>query len=444
MIAPDRFAAAHPELGRANRLLVGYSGGLDSTVLLHLVRHGFPDATVVAIHVNHGLSPRAGNWQRHCASLCARWGVPLVAESVALSPATGVEAAARAARYAVFERHLGAGDLLLQAHHADDQAETVLFRLVRGAGPRGVAGIPASRALGAGRIVRPLLEHRRAELEHYARERGLSWIDDESNSEARFDRNFLRLDVLPLLLERWPHAVAGLSASAGWCRDSDALLADLAREDLARAGERPERLGWSLDLERLADLAPRRRGNLVRGWARWRALPLPGREALSALARELLAARPDGNPEVRWPGASLRRHAGRLYLLPDIPATPLEPLLWPDLSQPLALPGAFELRATPDPLGPCLLPEGAALAVHWRRGGERCTPGGRHHSRPVKKLFQESNLEPWLRPHVPLVYCGGQLVAAGDLWVCEPFAASADTAGDCRWRFQWLRVDRSR
>lgn len=441
MFTPNRFAATHPELGRAKRLLVGYSGGLDSTVLLHLVHHAYPAATVVAVHVNHGLSPHAEAWQRHCASQCTRWGIPLIAESVTLNPAVGVEAAARAARYAVFERQLGPGDLLLQAHHADDQAETVLFRLVRGAGPRGLAGIPANRPLGMGHIVRPLLDQRRAELEHYARERGLSWVDDESNLEAHFDRNFLRLDVLPLLLERWPHAVAGLAASAGWCRDSDALLADLAREDLARAGECAERLGWSLDLDRLGGLEPRRRDNLVRGWARRRALPLPGREALSALTGDLLAARPDANPEVRWPGASLRRHGGRLYLLPDLPAALLEPLAWSDLSQPLTLPDGFELRATPDPLGPCLLPQGAALAVQWRRGGERCTPAGRQHSRPLKKLLQESNLEPWLRPHIPLVYCAEQLVAVGDLWVCEPFAAPADATQEGRWRFHWHRID---
>lgn len=446
MIDPTRFAAAHPELVEARRLLLGYSGGLDSTVLLHLVWAAFPQADLLALHVHHGLSPFADDWQQHCARQCARWGIPFQAERVTLA-AGGLEAAARSARYEVYRRHLQAGDLLLQAHHADDQAETVLFRLLRSAGSRGLAGIPASRGLGLGRLLRPLLALRRAELEEYAHHHQLEWIEDESNSEDRFDRNYLRLNVLPLLEQRWPHAITALTTSAANARQDQLLLEEWARESLLEAAERPERVGWSLDLAWFEGRSVVRRNHLLRSWAELRGLPVPGTALLSRFEPELLAARRDARPDLHWRGASLRRFHGRLYLLGEevVADRVVSELPWPNFPSALTLPDGSELRAYPDSEGPLYLSSLARLVVRFRQGGERCTPHWRDHSHPLKKLLQEVKLEPWLRDRVPLLYCDDEMVAVADLWACKPFTA-ADTVGrqpGGQWRLCWYRSERN-
>lgn len=446
MIDPHHLATTHPELGRADRLVVGYSGGLDSTVLLHLARTAFPEADLLALHVNHGLSANAGAWQQHCARQCAGWGIPFIAEQVTLLPG-GIEASARQARYDVYRRHLRTGHVLLQAHHADDQAETVLFRLLRSAGSQGLAGIPARREWSGGQIVRPLLSCRRAELEGYARHHGLSWVEDESNRDDVYDRNYLRLKVLPLLEQRWPHAVAALCASAARARDDAELLEAWAAESLQAAGERPERIGWSAELSWFVNHSGQRRRHLLRHWARLRGLAVPGDDQLANLSREVLHARRDAAPVLQWRGANLRRYRERLYLLDlrdlqvEAQSSPEETLSWCDFPAPLSLPGGFELCAVADPEGPLVLPGEARLTVRRRQGGERCIPHWRQRSHPLKKLLQEAALEPWLRDRVPLLYCDERLAAVGDLWACKPFTAVGGEGAMSapRWRLHWHR-----
>jgi len=460
-----------PELSRAPSLLVGFSGGLDSTVLLHALCRLLPPHKIHALHVNHGLSPNAAAWQAHCERACHSLGVRLKVEKVVVAAAgKGLEEAAREQRYRAFARHLGDGGLLLLAHHRDDQVETVLFRLLRGSGPRGLAGMPVRRPLGRGELLRPLLATGREALGAWASAEGLDWIDDESNAGTAFDRNFLRHQVLPPLVARWPDLDRRILRSAGDCGDSDQLLREVGAEDLLRLGERSERLGWSIPVAGLCELSPRRRANLLRTWVARHGLPLPGHRQLAAVLDDLLPARDDAAPLVRFGGGEFRRHGGRLFLLPghlppvvdnadeegcarsllrDRPPTasaadtsphrlaslqerpPAEgavPLRWrPD--DPLALPDGFTLAATVTSGGGLRATPGGEFEVRFRRGGERCKPAGRAGSRPLKKLLQEYGLEPWLRDRIPLVFVDGELAAVGDLFVCAGFEAGAGEPG---------------
>lgn len=436
----DRLSRQRADLEQARRLYVGYSGGLDSHVLLHALVALLGPAALTALHINHQLSPQAATWAGHCRQTCAELGVAYIEETVQVgSRADGLEAAARAARYAAFDRYVGAGDLLLLAHHADDQAETILFRLLRGAGPRGLAGIPRARALRHGRLLRPLLDVTRAALYEYARRAGLRWVEDDSNQCLDMDRNHLRHRVLPAVAARWPAYSARLARSAALCGTADSLASDLADLDLRALDERAERLGWSLDAVRLAALGAPRRANVLRHWALQKGLPAPGSSALAALAAELLPARADAQPLVFWAGGQWRRFRERLYQLPDARwrQVALGPLCWADFPAARKLADGSVLQATPahaDSGAALRLPLGVTPTIGFRQGGERCRPAGRAASTTLKKLLQEYALPPWLRDRVPLILVDGQLAAVGDLWVCASFAAPAGEAG---WHLDW-------
>jgi tRNA(Ile)-lysidine synthase len=317
----------------------------------------------------------------------------------------------------VFERHLTTGSLLLLAHHADDQVETVLYRLLRGSGPRGLSGIPANRQVGRGELLRPLLSFTRSELQAYAEQKKLGWVDDESNADTDFDRNFIRHRLLPPLRERWPDYAARVAHSAALCRDNDELAAMLAAQDLIAVYEREERLGWSISVEAMLHLEELRRANLLRHWPEHHQIAPPAHRAVETALTELLPAREDAEPVVSWGGVQLRRYQRRLYLLPrkmeekrDLP----ESTLW-------ALPGTLSLAdgsflgATREQGRGLWVPEGETLEIRYRQGGERCKPFGRSGSNTLKRLFQEYSVEPWLRDQVPLLYLHDQLVAVADL-----------------------------
>lgn len=430
-LAPARLREALARLPRSARYLVAYSGGPDSHALLHaLAQPGAlpPGAALAALHVNHGLQPRAEAWARHCAAVCGGLGVALQVLRVAADPAPGEspEAAARRARYAALGARLAAGEVLLTAHHRDDQAETVLLQLLRGAGPRGRAGMPRCRRLGAGWLGRPLLGTPRAALRAYLRARGLQAVEDPSNADPRYDRSFLRAEILPRLRRRWP-AVERTLARAG-AREAriEALLQDVAEADLAAArGPAPS----TLRCEALRALPPERCRNVLRAWLRGLGLAVPGAAPLERVLLDVLPARRDARPRVRWHGAEVRRHRELLHAMPPpAPHDPARVLAW-DLQAPLALPGGC-LRVHPA--------RGAGLAlrccearaeIRFRRGGERCRPAGSAHTRTLKRLLQEAEVPPWRRERLPLLYLDGRLAAVADLWVCAPFAAAPGEPG---------------
>jgi tRNA(Ile)-lysidine synthase len=273
-------------------LVVAYSGGMDSTVLLHALKRMAPDfqLRISAMHVNHGLSPRAREWVAHCAKTCAEWNIPLHSRQLELGQPSGegMEALARKARLDVLEAH--PADWILMAHHADDQAETVLHNLLRGAGPRGAAGMPERR----GRILRPWLAVPRSALLEYARRHRLSWVEDESNVDRRYTRNYLRHEVMPILAQRFPRAIEQLSAAARRFGEAQDLLDQLAWSDLRRS-TRPE---FPIAVELLRELSPSRAQNTLRALLSAQRVQLPAEARLNEFIRQLQAAASDRHPHL--------------------------------------------------------------------------------------------------------------------------------------------------
>lgn len=424
----------------ATRWLVGFSGGLDSTALLAALIAARPSQPIIAIHVNHGLNPAADEWQARCQAFCERHDVVFIAEQVKVQVAgKGIEDAARQTRYRALMSHMRTGDVLLLGHHQDDQAETLLFRLLRGTGPRGLAAMARERPFGPGRLLRPLLHVSREALEEFARQANLAWVEDPSNRDASLDRNYLRHRVMPLLRERWPGFEARWLATTAACAEAEQLNRDLAKLDLTACEEREERLGWSLARGRLASLADYRRRNVLRQWLSLRGCPPLQRRQLAELERQFFSnEEPSAGACLQWSDAALRIYRERLYLLPgDLPVqgNPVHrnaPIPW-QLPEALQLPDGSRLSVSPAREG-LRMPAGE-IEIRWRRGGERCRPAGRVHSQSLKKLFQEYGLEPWLRERVPLIYLDGQLAAVGDLWICAGFTArEGEPACQLHWR----------
>lgn len=401
-----------------SRWLVAFSGGIDSTVLLHALAHSGERGKrdIIAVHVDHGLHPDAADWASHCRRVAGDLGVGYLerAVTVDVESGTGQEAAAREARYAVLQSLMLPGDCLLSAHHEEDQAETLLLNLMRGSGVAGLAGIGASQAFGPGLLLRPLLGVPAEAIADYARRHGLSWIEDPSNADTRFDRNFLRQDILPLLAARWPAVSARLKQSADLAGEAGRLLKDLADIDLAAAGT-PERL----DLAVLRGLSPERQRNLLRQAVNRCGLPPPPATRLVQAVQELVPARDDAQPLVAWPGAELRRYRDHLYVLPAMTSAPLAPdaTLGPGQSLDLGA-GMGRLDLEPGVAGgvaPALASPG--LRLSFREGGEKIRPAGHERTHKLKKLLQQEGVVPWMRERLPLLYSGDKLVAVADLWI---------------------------
>jgi tRNA(Ile)-lysidine synthase len=432
-------AAVLRGLPAAPRYRVAFSGGLDSTVLLNAlvaVRDEMGGA-LEAVHVHHGLHGDAGHWAEHCVQVCAGLGVPcqVLAVNAAGAPGESPEAAARAARYRAFEAVLGEGEALLTAHHQDDQAETLLLHLLRGSGVRGLAAMPVQRPLGRGWLGRPLLGWPRSALRAWAEARGIAWIEDPSNRDERFDRNFLRHRVLPLLEARWPGVTRVLARDAALQARASAVLDALAGEDAAAArGAEP----GTLSVRALTALTPARRDEALREWLRGRGLPAPGAAHLADVVRDVLLGRADGSARVAWPGAEVWRYRDALRASAPAPRAPEAPG-WPwSPPSPLALPiGTLTVEpSVGEGASANLLAAGPGLSVRLRRGGERCRLPGRGHHHALKKLLQAHGVPPRVRAWLPLVYVGEELAAVADLWVCEPWAAGPGEPG---WVLRWQR-----
>ncbi|RJG10147.1 tRNA lysidine(34) synthetase TilS [Pseudomonas cavernicola] len=391
---------------------IAFSGGLDSTVLLHLLarlakREALPPLS--AIHIHHGLQAAADAWPQHCQKVCADLGVPLQVRHVQVATSASLERAAREARYAAFIESLADAEVLLTAQHRDDQAETLLFRLLRGAGVRGLAGMPNSRPLGRGWLLRPLLECSRAELEAYAHEQGLSWVEDPSNHDTQFSRNYLRHQVLPQLTAHWPQAVVTLARSAAHLREAQGLLDELAELDLAGA-QTPSAFPWlplpSLALEPLLALSAARQRNALRHWLAPLTL-LPDSEHWAGW-EDLRDAAVGAAPIWRLAQGELRRADGRLWWLSgDWLQKDPQALPWRDCKQPLTLPGNGCLRL--QGRGPT-----GELQVRYRQGGEVLLLPGRGH-RDLKRLLNEARLPAFVRGRLPLLYCADELLAVANL-----------------------------
>jgi tRNA(Ile)-lysidine synthase len=419
---------------------VAYSGGVDSSVLLDglvTVRNRLA-FEIRALHVHHGLHPDADAWSEHCSRECRRLGVPIEIRRVEVPRTRGesLEALARHARYEAMGSVLGQGDLLLSAQHRDDQAETLLLALMRGSGPAGLAAMPFVAPLGEGWLVRPLLEHSRADLLTYAEVRNLQWQEDPGNRSLRFDRNFLRHRVLPLLAERWPSCAASIARSAAQCAEAQGVIDLLVEEKLSGvAGHRPD----TLSITRLGDLPLPLRKLVLRHWFRKLGLALPSSRRLDRVLCDVMNARPDADPLVAWPGCEVRRYRDDLFAMAPLPPRPpAVPIHWG--RSVLSLPGALGCLELLAPDGSLLDPLdffSQGLEVRFGVQGLFCRAGRDGHHRPLKKLYQEAGVPPWARPYVPLVFIEGKLLAVANIRICHPDGPVGRRQFRLRWRWSW-------
>jgi tRNA(Ile)-lysidine synthase len=380
---------------RGRRVAVGLSGGMDSVALLHALRAlrrrtGF---RLEAIHVHHGLSPRADAWARFCRALCRRWRVPLSVRRVRVARrGAGLEAAARAARRAAFAAH--PADVIALAHHLDDQAETVLLSLLRGAGTRGAGGMPVVGALGEKTLWRPFLAVPRGELERYARAHALQWVEDESNADASLTRNFLRLRVGPLLASRFPRWREALARAA---------------RHMARADDRAERA--------------------LRAFLRAQGLRAPSTAKLGDMLRQLSGR--GARTRIAHDGAELRAYRGRVTVHRPAGEARLAPIAWRGERR-IALPqlgGELRFRRARGRGIDAARLASQGLTVALRGGGERLRPDARRPRRTLKNLFQEAGMPPWERERLPMLYCEGALVWVPGLGVDVAWQAPAGGPG---------------
>ena len=434
--------------GAQPRVAVAFSGGLDSTVLAHaLVKGRRRLASLRLLHVDHGLQAASADWAKHCAKQARRWRLALVVQRASIPNRKGEspEAAARDARYSLFEQALEPGEVLVTAQHQDDQAETLLLQLFRGAGVAGLAAMPPIAPFARGRIARPLLGESRVDLERYAKRHRLEWIEDPSNLETRFARNFLRHEVLPVIRRKWPTVDASLARSARNMAEAQRLLSATARRDLALVMD-----GAGLNVAALRTLTAARRRNVLREFVAAARIAPPSSAQMMEIAGSLLAARADAQPEVRWPGCVMRRRGGRLELevTSELPVeiqfeNALKSWRWKTERQFVVNGAGDRLALLDDPSGPIdleRLPD--VLHLRPRMGGEALRPDPRARTQSLKKLLQTARVSVDERARLPLLFAGegpkGRLVAVGDRWIDASIAANVKSPRRAR-----LRIRRS-
>ena len=412
---------------------VAYSGGCDSHVLLHAlvqIRDQLECQNLKAIHIDHGLQPRSDEWARHCETICYQYAVPFTAVTLNLQVPKGEssEAYARTARYAALDKYLQPEEMLLLAQHQDDQAETMLLQLLRGSGVKGLSAMPEMIELKEYWLARPLLGLKRRELQAYAEQLHLIWINDPSNWDTRFDRNYLRKEVMPVLEHRWPSLTETVSRAAGHQAEANSLLNELAEQDWQHCRLPDPTL---LSIVALKSLSEPRQRNLLRYWiAEQCQLPIPDRIQCQRIIDEMLPAADDAEPMVSWGDVSVRRYRDTLHLESNHPTVvPGWQQSW-DGQTSLLLPSGKTLEARQTKGQGMLLPAGALpLTVRFREGGEKCRLPGRQHRHELKKLLQQWGVPPWQRDQIPLIYIGDELAQIVGYSICEPFLANKEQVG---------------
>ena len=410
---------------------VAYSGGLDSHVLLAIFhelkqRHSIK---LRVIHINHGISKHAQDWAVHCEQVCKQYQIDFQAHAIhlALEKGDSLEEAARTKRYAIFAECLAAGDVLLTAHHQDDQAETLLLQLLRGAGPKGLAAMPTSKKFSHGFHGRPLLSFSREALREYALSHQLKWIEDESNGAIALTRNFIRKSLITQLKTRWPSVEATLARSAAHCAEAQALLEDYVLEDWKKSrGSRDN----TLSVQALLQLQPARQRLVLRTWIEKSGYGLPNTKKINAILNDVLTAGWDRSPLVCWKGVALRRHRDDLFLISSLTEfDQTQSFSW-DFTQPLVLSGIGSLQASLT-TGVGLSQQLKQVTVQFRRGGEVIRLAKRGH-RTLKNLFHECDVLPWLRDRIPLLFDGDVLVGVVGHGVHADYCAGEEIGWEVR------------
>jgi len=392
-------------LSDSRHYLIAYSGGLDSHVLLHAMaqlRQQDSKMQLRALHVHHGLNAQADKWLSHCKQVCHQLNIDFLFKKITINDSSdSLEAAARQTRYRVLAQHLAESECLLTAHHQDDQAETVLLQLLRGAGPKGLSAMPFKKPFGHSVHLRPLLKTSRQGVHAYALSHQLQWIEDNSNFDERFDRNYLRRQVMPLLLRRWPSAMKSVARSAQHCSHASELLVDLAEEDFLHVQGTQVN---TLSISALMQLTQSRRANVLRHWLCRLGCRAPSTQQLIQLQQDVLQCNTDAMPVFELESKLLRRYRDDLFCLSaELVDSDFE-VQW-DCRSPLSLP--FDLGI----LQPDQFPGFQQLTVRFRRGGESIKPAGSAYTQPLKKLFQQWGVPPWQRDRVPLLFDEDKLIA---------------------------------
>ena len=384
------------------KILIAYSGGIDSHVLLHLLakyRAKHPSLKLRAVHVNHKVNSSASDWQTHCEKICEALSINLTTKAI-IPPDKVNEAKLRDLRYQVFTDLITTGEYLLTAHSKTDQAETVLLQLLRGAGPTGLAAMPEIANFNRGYLLRPLLNVTRDEIIVYAEENHLQWIEDDSNNNIRFDRNFLRQKIFPPLIERWPGMEETITRSAKHCANANKVLDEVARQDLQLVMNS----NHTLAIDKLLKLSVERQANVLRTWIRFMDLPLPSQIKIKQIQKEVLIAREDANPLVTWKKAEVRRYRNELFAMQPLIKYDVTLVIDWNASQDLQLPNnCGVIKAIPEYAN-------KNCQLRFRHGGEQIKIDGRAGTHSVKKLMQEYGIPPWLRDRAPLLYVDGELV----------------------------------
>jgi len=434
MFVPDNLRDINLE--NYSRIAVAFSGGLDSSVLLHsLVSIPEFKERVFAIHVDHGLSPNSKSWIKHCEKICRVLGVNFIPLTIELENSKTNENILRQARYEAFFSCLEKGDVLCTAHHQDDHIETILFRILRGTGIKGLAGIEKYSQIEGIDLIRPLISYSKKDLLDYGNKFNVNWIEDESNEDLSISRNFIRKKVIPNLKnDNWPEYKNSISYLSSKAKEANEILDEIAFLDLKRcASESLDRLS----ILKIKELSHARAMNVLFTWLGINTHLGVSNKITDQVYKSIVLASENSNPVVTF---GKRGESGSFQIrrfnnfLRHLPLTETETLsnkkVWKwNTNNPLELPtGTLSMQLSLGKGISTQLTE-PGISIKGRIGGERCKPEGRSKSQKLKKLFQEYRVPPWVRDRIPLVYVGDQLAAVSDLWVCEEFVAKKDERG---------------
>ncbi len=418
----------------SGRVILALSGGVDSMTLLHLLaqyKSLHPDMNYLAIHVHHGLSENADYWAQQCKIWCEDYGIECKMEQVYVNQASqiSVEQDARQKRYAILEKHINDGDLLLTAQHCSDQMETFFLALKRGSGPKGLASMAEYAEFGKGALLRPLLNIRQEKIVDYATKNHLNWVEDETNQNTRYDRNFLRHKVIPSIKARWPSIEQSVLRSSRLCADQERLINELLQENLGRLTCDD----GSITIQGLSQQSELARNQLLRLWLEAQHSLMPSVKQLSLIWSEVALAKKDANPKLKITSGEIRRYQDRLYFVDHLAdVSQWSSLL--ELNHPIELPdGLGDITLCDSPVSEALLIAPQPLErvwLHFNPQGLTAHPVNRKHSRKLKKLFQEYQIPAWMRTRTPIIMYGERIAAVTGLFVCKEFSGS-----DCivRW-----------
>ncbi len=421
MLVPDCIVSIVPP--KTEKIFIAYSGGMDSHVLLHLAAlNADLKSKITAVYINHGLQIETDEWAEHCGKVAKALGVKFECLKVKVQKTAGqsLEELAREERYRALKILLGPDDVVLLAQHREDQMETVLLQLFRGAGVQGLSGMPASISFGLGLMCRPFLDISKQEIDAYAAERKLFWVEDPSNKSDDFDRNFLRNQVVPQLKQKWPALDKTIARSARHCANAHHLSEKLANELLNYVVDKSDQ---TLIITHLLEFDINRQHLVIRQWFKANHLRMPAEKKIQGIVNEVINAKESANPEARGQGYSIRRYRNKLYCLKigDINQE-CSQQYWNENSKQLELQDGSILMLSESAEG---IPKAewskAEVTVKYRQGAEKIRLPGRVGSHSLKKLYQEKSIPPWLRGNIPLLYLDNNLAAVADLWVSADY-----------------------